>query len=113
MPLAALDSDALPNCRGRVQCERHRLRIRVPSKVGNSVHPRNPGTRFLTQLSSPLAYALSSFPGWGTKYQASGCARAMNRNRNLYWKPNVLLESGQAEAGILDVLRQRVMADGE
>ncbi len=40
-------------------------------------------------------------------------ALAMNRKRNLYWKPSVLLESGQAEAGILDVLHQRVMADGE
>ncbi len=52
-------------------------------------------------------------PRLGANGKASDCARAMNRKRNLYWKPNVLLESGQAVVGILDVLHQRVMADGE
>ncbi len=65
----------------------------------------------MTQLLSPLAYAPP--PGWGTNDRPGDCARTMNRD--LYWKPNVLLESGQAEAvaGMLDVLYRRVMADGE
>ncbi len=50
-------------------------------------------------------------PRLGANDRPGDCARAMNRD--LYWKPNVLLESGQAVVGILDVLHKRVMVDGE